>query len=310
MEVASVKVNIKRGYSYATSHKINTLLFMTPWLIGFIMFFLMPIVNSMVYSFNLVGVGEYGGMTMEFIGLQNYFDLFMTVLASDGTPFMRIFADENISIFTNTPSIVVLSLFSAILVNMNFKGRQFVRLIFFLPIVLGIPIVINLLTVSTGGDFIDAAVTSSIDSAILMNVLTTHTFLPIGITSFLASLVADMFTIISRAGVQTLVFLAGLQTINPSLYEMAKIEGANTYDVFWKITLPILSNVTFFVVIYTFVDLFLASPIATHIHWFAFRANNIGMGSALSVAYMINIFAALGILILVLTIMKGGFKRQ
>jgi len=310
MEVTQMKVKTKRGYSYTTSHKINTLLFMMPWIIGFIMFFLMPIVNSMVYSFNIVGVAEYGGMAMEFVGLQNYIDLFMTVLASDGTPFMRIFADENINIFSNTPSIVVLSLFMAILINIEFKGRQFVRLVFFLPIVLGLPIVINLLTVSTGGDFTDAAVTSSIDSAVLMEVLTTHTFLPMGITMFLASLVANMFNIISRAGVQTLVFLAGLQTINPSLYEMAKIEGANAYDVFWKITFPILSNVTFFVVIYTFVDLFLASPIATHIHWFAFRANNIGVGSALSVAYMLNILLALGILILVLTLLKGGFKKQ
>jgi ABC-type polysaccharide transport system permease subunit len=93
------------------------------------------------------------------------------------------------------------------------------------------------------------------------------------------------------------------------LYEVAKIEGANSYDIFWKITLPMLLNVSLFVLVYTFVDLFLASPITNEIYWFAFRKNNIGTGSALSMVYMLNILLDLGIMLLILG-RKGGVKSE
>jgi ABC-type sugar transport system permease subunit len=278
---------------------------MTPWLIGFILFFLMPLFNTILYSFHSVQVGEYGGMKLEFVGLQNYIDLFKTEVSSSSQQFLRVFIDENVNIFVNTPLIVVFSLFSAILLNMKYRGREIVRVIFFMPIVLGIKVVVNLLMVTTGGDITDTAVNSSIDNSFLIYILTSYTFLPLRITSFISSVVGNIFSLISQAGVQTLVFLAGLQSINPSLYEVAKIEGANGYEVFWKITFPMLSNVNLFAVVYTFVDLFLASPIANEIYRFAFNRNNIGTGSALSMVYMINILADLCILLLVFKA-KGG----
>lgn len=291
--------------TYLTSRKLNALLFMTPWLIGFILFFLMPLFNTILYSFHSVQVGEYGGMKLEFVGLQNYIDLFKTEVSSSSQQFLRVFIDENVNIFVNTPLIVVFSLFSAILLNMKYRGREIVRVIFFMPIVLGIKVVVNLLMVTTGGDITDTAVNSSIDNSFLIYILTSYTFLPLRITSFISSVVGNIFSLISQAGVQTLVFLAGLQSINLSLYEVAKIEGANGYEVFWKITFPMLSNVNLFAVVYTFVDLFLASPIANEIYRFAFNRNNIGTGSALSMVYMINILADLCILLLVFKA-KGG----
>lgn len=295
--------------TYSTSRKLNALLFILPWLIGFVVFFLMPLFNTVLYSFNSVEVADLGGMELKFVGFQNYIDLFKTEVSSTSRQFLRVFIDENANIFVNTPLIVIFSLFSAILVNMKFKGREIVRVIFFMPIVLGIKVVVNLLMVTTGGDITDAAVDSMIDNTFLINVLTSYTFLPLRVTSFISSVVGNIFVLISQAGVQTLVFLAGLQSINSSLYEVAKIEGANAYDVFWKITFPMLSNVNLFAVIYTFVDLFLASPIATEIYRFAFNRNNIGIGSALSVVYMVNILLDLALLLLVLT-MKGGSRKK
>ena len=304
----TIKLRKQRRISYQTSRKLNALLFITPWLMGFIIFFIMPIFNTMLYSFNSVSVADEGGTKFEFTGMQNYVDLFRTEVSSGGQQFARIFIDENINIFVNTPLIVIFSLFLAILINMKFKGRSVVRVIFFLPIVLGIKVVANHLMASTGGDIVDAAVDSVIDNTRLMNVLIAYTFLPVSITRFMSGVVSNIFNLISQSGVQTLVFLAGLQSINPSLYEVAKIESANSYEVFWNITLPMLSNVSLFVLIYTFVDLFLASPITNEIYTFAFKKNNIGIGSALSAVYMLNILIDLGILVLLLKSRKGGVK--
>lgn len=300
---------MKRRISYSTSRKLNAWLFLSPWLIGFIVFFIMPVVNTMLYSFNIVSVGKRGGMELEFIGIKNYIDLFRTEVSSNNMQFARIFLEENINIFVNTPLILVFSLFMALLVNANYKGRSIVRVIFFLPIVLGIQVVINNLTLYTGGDIIDNALSSFMDSSELMEILIRYTFLPPNVTQFIAGVISNVFNLISKAGVQTLIYLAGLQSINPSLYEVAKIEGANSYDIFWKITLPMLSNVTLFVLVYTFVDLFLASPITKEIYWFAFRKNNIGTGSALSMVYMLNILLDLGIMLLILG-RKGGVKSE
>lgn len=300
---------MKIKISYSTSRKLNALLFLSPWLIGFIVFFIMPVISTMIYSFNEVYVGERGGMKLEFRGIKNYIDLFQIEVSSTNMQFARIFLEENLNIFVNTPLILVFSLFMALLVNADYKGRSIVRVIFFLPIVLGIQVVINNLTIYTGGDIIDNALTSFMDSSGLMEILIRYTFLPLNITQFIANVISNVFNLISRAGVQTLIYLAGLQSINPSLYEVAKIEGANSYDIFWKITLPMLSNVTLFVLVYTFVDLFLASPITNEIYWFAFRRNNIGTGSALSVVYMLNILLDLGVMLLILG-RKGGVRSE
>lgn len=303
-----IKLKKKKRISYQTSRKLNALLFITPWLLGFIVFFIMPIFNTILYSFNTVSVGDEGGIKFEYAGIQNYIDLFRTEVSSSGQQFARIFLNENINIFVNTPLIVIFSLFLAILINSKFKGRSVVRVIFFLPIVLGIKVVSNLLMTSTGGDIVDAAVDNVIDNATIMEILISYTFLPVSVTRFMSSVVSGIFSLISQSGVQTLIFLAGLQSINPSLYEVARIENANSYDIFWKITLPMLSNVSLFVLVYTFVDLFLASPITNEIYTFAFKKNNIGIGSALSAVYMLNILIDLGILVLLLRSRKGGVR--
>ena len=97
---------------------------------------------------------------------------------------------------------------------------------------------------------------------------------------------------------QTLVFLAALQSISPSMYEVAKIEGDTGYETFWKVTIPSILHIVVFVVIYTIVDVFLTSQIAQEAYAFAFEQNKIGIGSALSVVYIFNVLIVLGIVLL------------
>ena len=293
-------VKTRKPLKFQTTQKINGYVFLLPWIIGFFLFFLIPMVNTIIYSFHVVNVGEMGGMEMTWNGIDNYIALFNTELSTQNQQFMRVFSDENSRIILNTPLIVVFSLFSALLVNANYKGRDVARVIFFLPIVLGISIVTTLVT-TTGGDVTGVTAVATEESGFIMRLLTSYTFLPKDVIGFVLGVVSDISSIISKAGVQTLLYLAALQSINPSLYEVAKIEGATTYEVFWKVTFPMVSSITLFNFVFTFVDLFLDSKIAEEVYAFAFTKNNIGVGSALSVVYMFDVLIILLAMVLILT---------
>lgn len=150
-----------KALTYKQSRRLKGFLFVLPWLIGFVLFFLIPIVNTLIFSFNVVGVAEQGGRSLVFAGLQNFIDLFQVELASDNqTQIYRMFYEEFTTILVNTPLIVIFSLFAAILLNIEFKGRGLVRVIFFLPIVLGLDVVLGLMLMSTGATYIDSQVQS------------------------------------------------------------------------------------------------------------------------------------------------------
>lgn len=302
-------VKTKRKMKYSTSKKLNGLIFMLPWLIGFITFFAVPIKNTILYSFNKVEVGASGGIELTFNGIQNYIDLFVSEVSTTSQPIQRIFATENISIFTNLPLIVIFSLFLAILANAKFPGRGVVRVIFFLPIVLGLPLIVEWTANSTGRMMIESASGGMFGAENGAELLLEYTFLPKKIIEFLAVVLENIFQLFTRTGVQTLIFLAGLQSISPSHYEVAKIEGANRYETFWKVTLPLLSNVLLFAVIYTMIDLFLNSSIAEEVYNFAFTKSKIGVGSALSVVYMVNVLLVLVIVLLFLKAVKVIDKK-
>lgn len=269
--------------------KVHGFLFVLPWLIGFLVFFLIPIINNIIFSFNIVGVADAGGRELTFNGLKNYFDLFKVELASDNeTQILQMFVEEVITILTNTPLITIFSLFAAMLINMKYKGQGVVRVIFFLPIILGLDIVISLLSASSGGAYIDSQTqNSTFLQAELAKDLLMNSGLPMGLVNFVYSSVSQIFQVIARSGVQILIYLAGLQSINKSLYEVAEIEGANKYEVFWKITLPMVSTQMLFVVIYTIVDMFFASKLTYEIYTFSFTKSKIGIGAALSSVYLL-----------------------
>ena len=128
--------------------------------------------------------------------------------------------------------------------------------------------------------------------------LVRYTSIPMIYLTPIIDFVENIFSVISRSGVQTLVFLAALQSISPSMYEVAKIEGATGYETFWKVTIPSILHIVVFVVIYTIVDVFLTSQIAQEAYAFAFEQNKIGIGSALSVVYIFNVLIVLGIVLL------------
>ncbi len=283
--------------TYQTKRKLFGLTFLIPFLLGFAVFFAMPLGETIFYSFQKINIGDNGRMLFEPIGLKNYIDLFTIEVSTESETMLRVFADENLNILINMPLITLLSLFLALLANRKFKGRALVRVIFFLPIILGLDVVVDMLAVTTGGDWVEAG-SGLFSQSLVANMLIRYTAIPMNLLMPVIDFVEGIFTVISRAGVQTLVFLAALQSISPSMYEVAKIEGATAYETFWKVTIPSILHIVLFVVIYTIVDLFLSSVIAEEAYAFAFESNKIGVGSALSVVYILNVLIILGLVLL------------
>ncbi len=295
-----------KGISYRTMRKINGFIFVLPFLIGFVAFFLMPLINTVYYSFNKVGVADAGGMTFEWVGLQNYIDLFTIEVTTKSQTMARLFTEQNMHMLLSVPLIVIFSLFMALLANQKFKGRAIVRLLFFLPIILGIDVVVDMLTMTTGTATLDTGsnlLSGSYVTIFLVRMLN----VPRRILYPIMTYVSNIFELISQAGVQTLVYLTALQSISPSLYEVAKMEGATAYETFWKVTIPSIIHITFFMVIYTVVDIFLSSDIAKEAYSFAFTQSKIGVGSALSVVYIFNVIL---VLLLVLLLMGKVVKKN
>lgn len=294
---------------WTTKKKLNGFIFILPWLIGFVMFFAVPLQNTILYSFNKVEVGASGGIDLTFNGIGNYIELFVNEVSTQSQPIQRMLLSENTNIITNLPLIVVFSLFLAIIANAKFPGRSIVRVIFFLPIVLGLSLIVEWAGESTGRAMIESASGGMFGAAMSANILFEYTFLPRNVILFLSEVLSNIFSLFTKTGVQTMIFLAGLQSISPAHYEVAKLEGANAYEMFWKVTLPLLSNVFVFAVIYTLIDLFINSLIAEEVYTFAFSKNKIGIGSALSVVYMLNVLLVLLVVILILRAVKFIEKK-
>lgn len=284
---------------YTTKRKLYGFLYVLPFLVGFLVCFAIPLFNTVRYSFHTVSVNDTGGMRFTYNGIQNYIDLFTSEVTTQAQPMARLFADQNMSILTNIPLIVIFSLFMALLANMKFRGRGVVRVIFFLPIIFGIEVVTDMLAITTGGEWTKQS-TGLFSQSYISDLLMFYTNIPMRVLEPVIGYIDKIFDVLSQSGVQTLIYLAALQSISPSLYEVAKIEGATAYETFWKVTIPSIMHITLFVTIYTAVDLFLASPISEEAYSFAFEQSKIGTGSALSVVYIANVLLVLGILLLVL----------
>ena len=226
------------------------LLFVSHWIVGFVLLFLFPLVQSIVYSFSDVTLNS-DGVKTEFIGLETY----KYYLREDPEFFNNLFSDIG-SLVYSLPIILLLSLGIAIILNQNFKGRLFFRALYFVPVIIASGVVMDLLVVQdeeTIAAGVNTAITSSLfDVEDVMGWFN----LPESIAEYVKIIINNIFDLLWNCGIQTVLFIAGLQSIPKSLYEASKVEGATKWEEFWFITFPMLGSVTFLVAVFTIVDTF------------------------------------------------------
>ena len=223
--------------------------FISLWFIGACVFFLYPMASSFVYTFHEMIFDASGGVFTP-VGLENYRQLFMS------DPYVLGYLSESLgSMFSSLPLVLLFSLFSAVLLNRKFKGRGLVRSVFFFPVIITSGALVYVLQTET-----NALQNTRGMSVMMRNVDIGYIVTRLTNNGQIARVVMDMmdsvFVIIWKSGVQTLLFLAGLQSISPSLYEAADVEGASGWEKFWKITVPMVSPMLLVNVVYTVVDSF------------------------------------------------------
>ena len=180
-----------------------------------------------------------------------------------------------------------------LILNRKMKCRGLIRAIFFLPVLMGAESVSNALSVAAqmmagglSGASADMAAASSSSGTLNMTYLMdlfAQLALPDAILDYITGAVERISDIIQASGVQIVLFIAGLQSIPSSLYEVAKIEGATGYETFWKVTFPMVMPHIITCTIYTIVDAFSQSDVVQLAYNTAFTESNYGLSSAFSV---------------------------
>lgn len=215
--------------------------FLAPWIVGVILFFVLSMGESLQYSVHKIVMDN--GVQMS--ALEHWYDNYSSVFALE-TDLPTTLGSFAISLVLQVPIIIAFSLIIAMLLNGKIRGRSLFRMIFFLPVIIATGPVMNMLTAQ------GAATVPMMSDGSLLNLLS-------GLPQFLLDPITELFNslilILWNSGIQILIFLSGLQKVSTTMYEAAKIDGANGWETFWKITLPTVKPIILLNSIYTVVAL-------------------------------------------------------
>ncbi len=274
----------KKKMSLTTKRSITGYLFILPWLVGFLIFYLRSLIMTAGFSLSEISVAVGGGYNQKFVGLSNYLYAFR----AHGS-FKQVLTTSVGNMLVDVPLITFFSLLMAMLLNKKFKGRTLVRAIFFLPVIMNssainaaIEFSRNMLAGGLSASSAEMASASSGVNVMYYMEMFASLGLPQGILDYVVGAVERINDIISASGVQIIIFIAALQSIPGSLYEVAKIEGATGYETFWKVTFPMVMPHIITNIVYTVVDNFANSEIVEMAYNTAFSEVNYGLSSTMS----------------------------
>ena len=233
--------------------------FVLPFLIGFIAIYLPMIWDSIVYSFCRVTIVPGEGSIKEFVGWENYREALFV-----NPNFVKTLVSGIKELAFDIPAIILFSLFMAVLLNQKMAGRAAFRAIFFVPVILSTGLMetidaSNILEdgMEEGAGYgTETSTAAEIVSAIDIEALFAGMKVGTELVEYVATMINNIYDIVNRSGVQMLIFLAGLQSISPAIYESCSIDGATGWETFWKITFPMISPMILVNAVYTIIDSF------------------------------------------------------
>lgn len=279
-------------------------LFILPFYLGFLFFFLKPLIQSLRFAFNDVTMGP-NGYTLLFTKFEN-----IDYVIKTDRDFTTNLVSSLGQMLWQVPVIIIVSLFFAMLLNQKFKGRVLVRAIFFLPVIIASGIVISIIksdvvaSSALSGSMVssgDISQTSALNDVLVQSGLSEK------VVRFITNIADNLFSIIWQTGIQMIIFLAGLQSIPATLYEASAMEGATKWEDFWKITLPMIKPIALVNTVYTIVDYFTSTDnkvmeqVLSNI-----RELRLGWASAMAWIY----FAVIGIILALVLFLFEGLKNS
>ena len=250
----------KRGRSLERKKARAGWIFTMPFLIGFILIYL-PIVYESVKSTFFVSNAVTGS---TFVWFDNYRDALFSYTTSSGQTFITMLGSALTQLIIDIPAILIFSLFMAVLLNQKMAGRAFFRAIFFIPVIIATGIMESIEAQNVLGEYMEGGMetgegesaTDGLVSLMDVEMLFANLMIGQGLATYVTQLINNIFDIVNRSGVQMLIFLAGLQSISPAIYESCQIDGASAWETFWKITFPMISPMILVNAIYTIIDSF------------------------------------------------------
>ncbi|WP_230398492.1 carbohydrate ABC transporter permease [Novisyntrophococcus fermenticellae] len=232
------KAKKQKGVSLTLRQNLVGYSFILPNFIGFFVFIFIPVMFSLALSFS-----HWDGFTeIEFAGIQNFVDIFKDSVFRDS-----IWQTAYFTIFTVLFSVIA-SLGLALLLNQKIKARGFFRSALFFPYVasvVAVSVVFNAMLQPEYGPLNEFLKFIGISNP--PGWLASTTWVIPGLI---------IVNVWRNMGYFMIIYLAGLQGIDQSLYEAAELDGANGWTRFWKITWPLLSPSTFFVVMMLVINSF------------------------------------------------------
>ena len=239
-------------------------IFVLPFIIGFVLIYLPILMESLGTSMTYREKDPVEGWVETFVGFTAYGEAFFGEQVGDSS-FVQVLITGVSEMILDIPMVLLFSLFMAILLNQKMAGRAAFRAIFFVPVILstGIMDAIDATALDSymssnegidDGSGEDAA--SNIVNAMDVQRLFSGMAIGDGMLKYVTDTINNIYDIVNRSGVQMLIFLAGLQSISPAIYESVQIDGATAWETFWKITFPMISPMILVNAVYTVIDSF------------------------------------------------------
>lgn len=276
--------------------------FVLPFVLGLLAIYLPIVLDSIWFSFNTI-TQKLDTATNQVItvvtpeGFKYYQD---ALLANTG--FLENLWSGVQELILNVPAIVIFSLFIAVILNQKMIGRAAFRAIFFIPVILATGMMETIEAMDVLNDSIESTVNPGEEEMMgfmgMFDAATLLSTMKVGgeLVTYVMSLVTRVYQLINDSGVQMLIFLAGLQSISPSIYEACEIEGATAWETFWKITIPMISPMILVNAIYTVIDSFTkgSNIVMTYIDG-VYNAPNRHLATAMSWIYFLVVLLIVGI---------------
>lgn len=222
-------------------------LFMSPWILGFVLFTLFPFLMTVTLSFCSVS-STIKGYEFAFIGLDNYYTAFFR--NTEFVPAMLSFLGM---VVPYTFIIIVVSFILAYLLNKIKFGRTVMRVIYFLPIIiLSGPVMSQILDRADEAITLSQGVSEVYRSIWIFRIL--YSYSP-RFTLYLEAIFDQLSMILWFTGIPIVLFISAMQRINASLYEAARIDGATEWQILWKVTVPMAKPTALVASIFTIVQL-------------------------------------------------------
>ena len=285
-----MKISKTLKLSMTRKRSLSGLIFVAPWIIGVIWFFIAPMCESFLYMFNDVIVRP-GGLEATYVG----FDIIREVLMEDPDN-IRMMLSSVGQTLGESVLIVAFSLFIGIILSNEFKGRTLARAIFALPIIVSSGVVLAVFK----EDLFATSITQNSDMTIFQSAALENAMLELGLNpslvDTLTGLVSNILDLIWKCGVQILLFTAGIKSIPTHMYEVCRVEGANAWQTFWKVTFPLVTPYILLNAVYSIIDSFTyySNPVMQRILRY-FNELYTSSGTTLAVAYCLLALVVTGI---------------